>query len=114
MKDEASSNETQIEGIENNNNENIKPKGVSAIYDFVKDDTRVSSEILKSFIMEARECEIVYKDAFSNDDIVKAGNIMEQLENHDQLNLEDKEYLLEAIKNSIIEGTELIRDLNNE
>ncbi len=133
VKDEASSNETQIEGIENNNNENIKPKGVSAIYDFVKDDTRVSSEILKSFIMEARECEIVYKDAFSNDDIVKAGNIshkmlplfrmigeervvnlMEQLENHDQLNLEDKEYLLEAIKNSIIEGTELIRDLNNE
>lgn len=114
-------------------NENIKPKGVSALYEFVKEDTIASSEILKSFINETKENRLVLKEAFKNNDFVTAakishkmlplfrmiGNekivcIMEQLENDNHISQEDKEYLLDAIKNCIDEGTHQKYVLNKE
>ncbi len=112
---------------------NIKSKGVRALYDFVKEDTTASLEILKSFISETRESQMGFKEAFENGDVATAskishkmlplyrmiGNekvvgIMEQLENNNQINEEDKRYLLDAIQNSIDEGTELERAFNKE
>ncbi|MDD2299773.1 MAG: ATP-binding protein [Fermentimonas sp.] len=114
-------------------NENIKPKGVSALYEFVQEDTIASSKILKSFINETKENRLVLKEAFKNNDFVTAakishkmlplfrmiGNekivcIMEQLENDNHISQEDKEYLLDAIKNCIDEGTHQKYVLNKE
>lgn len=123
-------NNTQI-SIEKGN---LKPIGVSALYDFTKEDSKVSSEILKSFIKEARENTMILKDAFSNNDFVVAGKIshkmlplfrmmenekvvgiMEKLEKNYYLNEEDKEYLINAIECSVEEGVKHRRVLlNNE
>lgn len=112
--------------------ENTKSEGVIALYDFVKEDNVASSEILKSFINETRESELVLREAFINDDIETAarishkmlplfrmmGNkrvvsIMEQLEDNKNLKEEDKQYLLKAIKSSVEEGAEHRRVLNS-
>ena len=127
---------TQTYEIENKTdivNENIKPKGVSALFEYVKEDTVASVEILKSFIKETKESEMMLKEAFAKDDIAAAGKIshkmlplfrmignervvgiFEQLEINIKPDEEDKEFLMKYIKKSIDEGSELKRVLNNE
>ena len=127
---------TQTYEIENKTdivNENIKPKGVSALFEYVKEDTVASVEILKSFIKETKESEMMLKEAFAKDDIAAAGKIshkmlplfrmignervvgiFEHLEINIKPDEEDKEFLMKYIKKSIDEGSELKRVLNNE
>lgn len=127
---------TQTYEIENKTdivNENIKPKGVSALFEYVKEDTVASVEILKSFIKETKESEMMLKEAFAKDDIAAAGKIshkmlplfrmignervvgiFEQLEINIKPDEEDKEFFMKYIKKSIDEGSELKRVLNNE
>lgn len=127
---------TQTYEIENKTdivNENIKPKGVSALFEYVKEDTVASVEILKSFIKETKESEMMLKEAFAKDDIAAAGKIshkmlplfrmignervvgiFEHLEINIKPDEEDKEFLMKNIKKSIDEGSELKRVLNNE
>ncbi|MDD4778587.1 MAG: ATP-binding protein [Fermentimonas sp.] len=114
-------------------NENIKPKGVSALYEFVKEDTSASSAILKTFINETKQNRLILEEAFKNEDFDAAArishkmlplfrmignekvvNIMELLENTDFVSDEDKEFLLDAVKKILDEGTDLQYALNKE
>lgn len=112
---------------------NLKLNGVSALIEFVKDDIDASSEILKSFINETKESELILKNAIKDNDFVsiskishkmlplfrmigheKVVGIMEQLERNKHVSKEDINYLMNAIEYSIEEGVELSSHLINK